>query len=84
MNKLVIANYLFFTGDAAKLAGVHRSTVNRWLRSGKIQGRQLPNSQWLISLDGVNEGRAMYGLDPLTEEEAIEYYKTGEVVFSSG
>jgi excisionase family DNA binding protein len=82
MNNLVELNYMFFTGDAAKLTGVHRSTVNRWLRSGKIKGTQLPNAQWLVSLEGINQGREIYGLSELSRDEAMRYYETGELNFS--
>lgn len=78
MNKLIKQNYMFFTGDAAKMIGVHRSTINRWLRNGKIDGKQTPNGYWLISLDGINQGRQIYGLRELSPEDAYVYYSTGE------
>ncbi len=78
MNRLIKQNYLFFAGDAAKMIGVHRSTINRWLRNGKIDGKQTPNGYWLISLDGINQGRRMYGLRELSSTDAYVYYNTGE------
>lgn len=78
MNGLLKHNYLFFAGDAAKMIGVHRSTINRWLRDNKIEGKQMQNGHWLITLNGINQGRQMYGLRELTPEDAYLYYDTGE------
>jgi excisionase family DNA binding protein len=67
-------HYIFFAGDAAKLLYVDRSTVNRWLHSGKMIGEQRGNGYWLISLDEINRMRyEHYGLLKLTKDEALEY-----------
>ena len=79
MNTLLKIHYLFFSGDAAKLIGVHRSTVNRWLNKGSIEGRKLPNGQWLVTLDGINTGRMQYGMRRMNEEDAIKYWESGLV-----
>lgn len=72
-------HYMFFAGDAAKLIGVDRATINRWLRSGKMNGHQLPNGYWLMSLDDINEVRRKYRAVELTKENIDEYWKTGYV-----
>jgi len=67
-----------FAGDAAKLIGVHRTTINRWLHSGELDGWQRGNGHWLVSLDSVNERREYYGLPFLSNEEFSYYWETGE------
>jgi len=77
MSQLWKYEYLLFSGDAAKLIGVHRSTVNRWLNSGKMDGRQMPNQSWLIHLDSINMKREDYGLCVLSQQDIDTYWKTG-------
>ena len=81
MSRLYKLHYLFFAGDAAELCGVHRSTVNRWLHSGELYGRQAANGHWLIPLESINEKRADYSLKELDESDIDHYWGTGEVTF---
>ena len=71
-------NYLF-AGDAAKLIGVHRTTINRWLHAGSLDGWQRGNGHWLVSLDSINERREYYGLPALTQTDFEHYWRTGEL-----
>jgi transposase len=77
MNVRLKQHYIFFTGDAANLIGVDRSTVNRWLNSGKMHGEKAKNGYWLIPLESINDMRKDYTLPELTEEDAWNYFKTG-------
>ncbi len=68
-----------FAGDAAKLIGVHRSTINRWLHAGELAGRQRANGHWLVSLDAINERRELYDLPKLSGADFEQYWTTGEL-----
>ena len=71
--------HYLFSGDAARLIGVHRATINRWLHTGALKGWQRGNGHWLISLESVNSRREIYGLPALTNEEFEHYWRTGEI-----
>lgn len=71
--------HYLFSGDAARLIGVDRTTINRWLHEGKLEGWQRGNGHWLISLESVNLRREIYGLLPLTNEDFENYWQTGEL-----
>jgi hypothetical protein len=44
-----------------------------------MNGHQLPNGYWLMSLDDINEVRRKYRAVELTKENIDEYWKTGYV-----
>ena len=42
------------TDQAARLLGVDRATVARWLRLGQLRGVRLPSGHWRIRREDVN------------------------------
>jgi hypothetical protein len=66
-------HYIFFAGDAANLLHVDKSTINRWLNSGRMKGEQRSNGWWLIPLSEINRMRREYCLPELANDKALEY-----------
>ncbi len=80
MSQLWKLEYTYYSGDVAKMCGVHRATVNRWLNDRVMEGRQMPNGQWLIPLKSINDIReSRYGMSRLSHEDADEYWQTQRV-----
>lgn len=70
----------FYTGDAARLLHVDRSTVWRWIDGDKIEGEQIgANQYWIISLDAINKRRGELHLDPISIEDADYFWKYGKL-----
>lgn len=70
---------MFHTGNAVDLLGKSRRTIYRWIKSGKIVSDQSQISgKHLFTLQEINRVRVEEGKRALTEDEAIEIWRTRE------
>ena len=58
------------------MVGVSDKTVRRWMKAGKIDAWKVGGRQaWDADIAEVNKMRDVYGLPPLTTEQAIELHE---------
>ena len=61
---------LYSTGKAAKLLHVHKLTVYRWVRAGKIRAMQNPVGRWLVPQSEIDR---LLGIKREEKQRAVIY-----------
>lgn len=60
---------LYRSGEAAQMIGVHRSTLTKWVREGRVKASgNMLGQHYVWTLEKINEIRQEMGLEPLEDE----------------